>query len=161
MTIDLGPKGPAGVEAHMWDNGSRHVWVNGSDHVFDMVHHILLGAASRERRWAEAIAERVAGESLQYVVGGSSFGAAVAVLVTDLLRGMGHTVSCYVFGPKRAPKLVPGIIAYQHRGDIVPLLPPWRPGYLLINKIGTWGPLWKVHTPEAYHEIRSTHGLWI
>lgn len=159
--IDLGPVGPAGVEARYWDSdGRRYVWMRGSDHWWDWLHHVLPGAAAREIDAAHTIRTRILDpEVREYIVGGHSLGGAIASILAGLLLDHGDAARCYLFGPKRAPQGHVHGVAYVRRGDIVPGLPPWRPRYQHVAHLGEWETPWKAHHPESYSYARRMVGL--
>lgn len=161
MTIDLGPVGPAGIEASSWDkDGKRYLWICGSDHWRDWLHHVWPGAKRREIAAAHAILTSVESpEVKRYVVGGHSLGGCVASILATLMRERGLQVDAVLCGPKRAPKGYVTGEAVIHRGDVVPSLPPWRPAYKSAAYMGERKPFWIAHDPGNYRHIRRLAGL--
>ena len=161
MRIDLPPVGPAGIEAKTWDVGSvRYLYIAGSDHWRDWVHHILPGARRREIDAAYALYSRIrSSHVVYYVVSGHSLGGAVAETLATIMRKDGHRVICVTFGGKRPPVGYSAKgVRYRHKGDVVPLLTPWR-GFATHKRIGDLAVPWKAHGPDTYDTVRRDHGL--
>lgn len=162
--IDLGPPGPAGVEAEWWDdNGVRYVWIAPTDHWRDWLHHVTPGARRREVNAATKIRRAVMALDATYYVGGHSWGGCIAVMVTAML---GETAVAYVYGGERAPVYWADkaqVYSWQQRGDWVPYLPPWRASYHADWPthcvFGSWLPPWKAHLPDNYYRHMKAVGF--
>lgn len=160
--IDLGPDGSSGIEAKFRiAENILYLYVYGSDHKDDWVHHVLPGGVKREADAAEEIADLIqTSDCIHYVITGHSLGGLVAVMVAQILREKAFPVTCYAYGPKRVPKKYHApCVVYRHRGDIVPFLPPWRPNYENVKKIGKWLPPWMAHGPSTYWNQMEKDGI--
>lgn len=162
--IDLGPTGPAGIEAKTWDEGlTRFLYIGGSDHWWDWLHHFLPGAKRREVAAARTLVDKVFDENtVQFIVGGHSLGGCIAQIVATHLQNQHKIVFCYTYGGKRPP--VGHGYEYsencRHRGDIVPYLPPWRYANRRFEvTIGRWTWPWLAHSPKMYYEMMRYHRL--
>lgn len=158
MRIDLGPRGPAGIEAKY--NGDV-LYIVGSDHWRDWAHHILPGARHREASAAIELHKYLGRHKLHpRIVAGHSLGGAVAMILAYLLRENYRTVSCYLFGPKRTPAKYHTVAkVYRHAGDIVPFLPITRRKYQQVTVIGERMPFWKAHGPDTYYSVMESVGV--
>lgn len=166
--IDLGPAGPAGIEAKAWTvDGVCYLYVPGSDSWADWRHHLrfwrqreLELPATREIRAAYSLAAEIRGMADEFVVGGHSLGGAIAEIVATYLHRFGRTVTCYTFGGKRPPgtHAHKATVRYVYRGDIVPALPPWRERQP-TRAIGdlTWP--WTAHAPDSYEDAMERAGF--
>ena len=97
------------------------------------------------------------------VIGGHSLGGPVVLLAAEhLIRFSSYfQLSASVFGSKR-PCVKPKVLYYDSyvaKGDIVPLLPPWRPKLKKATVIGKWKPFWLAHQPKNYEGIMKDLGL--
>lgn len=165
--IDLWPIGPAGIEAR-WraDGGTLYCFIEGSNHWADWLHHVVWGASARETIAGLRIASDLYGLGCKmsigtYVIGGHSLGGSIASVVTLALRERGvGGVSCHVFGAKRRPRSGDGRVKiYVRKGDIVPLLPPWRKAYKQQEFFGSITWPWVAHQPKQYYDIQREKGF--
>jgi hypothetical protein len=144
------------------------VWFNGSDHPRDWLHHILPGARRREIRAAQTISQRLAphvGGDTLFIIGGHSLGGCLAEIETFILCALGERAHCHIYAGKRAPRshmVDDGAVAYRHRGDIVPSLPPWRPARRRRMPTAVFGSRtwpWKAHPPHQYKRKMQEAGF--
>jgi hypothetical protein len=167
LNIDLGPDGHAGVEARIYQRQHGYmIHVLGTDHWRDWLHHILPGARKREWQAADQIIAALVEMGIaksdddgwsyipgdDVVISGHSWGGCIAAMVATIL-----VAPCYIYGGKRSPRkgLTRHYVAqaYRHRGDIVPLLPPWRPRYTDEIVFGKWMWPWEAHKLSNYREV--------
>jgi len=170
--IDLGPDGPAGVEArvksipHPVRRGGHRltlIWFRGSNHRRDWFHHILPGARRREIQAAREVFNRLnAGANELFIVGGHSLGGALASILSTMLEAEGERVLCYSYGGKRPPRgymTGASLCPYRRRGDVVPFLAFWRPAWPAVVKIGEWRAPWNAHPRGGYRRYIEEAGL--
>lgn len=160
--LDMFPSGKAGIEAR-WreDDGDIYCFIGGSDHWVDWLHHFLPGSREREivcGLYLASFFKRKIKNAMY--IGGHSVGGVVASLAGQVLRDEGYDVYTWVFGGKRPLKGTEECaVSFRRRGDIVPFLPPWRPGYKYQNVVGEWMPFWKAHGPGTYYELMGDTGF--
>jgi hypothetical protein len=150
------------------EDGHLFVYLNGSERLSDWVRNFQTRRKLRGGAWVnrvdhrEALATirelRVMIESADKVtVAGHSRGAAEAAC-------MAWELGCraILLAPKRTGcrDFVGELdyIAYRHRGDIVPYMPPWYAGFKCIV-FGRFRWLWEAHEPREYDEIAKKWGL--
>lgn len=139
------------------------IFLHGSDHSYDWLHHVVVLAGWRERKWARRIADMFeVGDDIDVYIGCHSLGVAVAVPLAVIMQARGHVVRVFGFGGKQS-SVRPGKLRhttfYRRRGDIVPLLMPWRWWYRGSQVFGEWLPFWRAHEPREYAEKIKEHGF--
>jgi len=161
LKIDLFPSGKAGVEAKVFLNPiteTAWVLVYGTDSAFDWILHFLPGWGDWiEISYAVALGYRIrkmikeAGIKRLYLYGHSWGGAIAAIVHEELLEACPDLeISTTGLGYK---KPIAGMLnlSYRNRGDIVPLLTPWRRGRLYGKRLfGRWKPFWIAHRLSEY-----------
>jgi len=146
--------------------------IHGSNDMKDWVYNFLtgrtIGGNVRVNRWDRYEALIVLrqlrakyGREQRYIIIGHSRGGAIAQIVTwELGR---RCVVMRIYGSKRTGnkafvrQVTECCIAYRHRGDWVPWLPPW---YARLPNIvfGPWLPLGKAHDYNSYKGPRAIWG---
>ena len=165
--IDLFPAGKSGFDAKWRIDEDRRdviVFIGGSDHWSDWLHHFTPGAKKREIEAAEAIFEVIrekVEDAISVFIGGHSVGGVIACCLGEMTQHKAQTPT-YVclFGSKRIwwnPEV--DMEHYVRRGDIVPLLPPWRREYRKLIVYGKRLPFWKAHGPSTYYPEMEMLGL--
>jgi len=135
------------------------LWLPGTDEWSEIVHHLspfgrdkdgrLIWQTPAQREIAEAyrILDTYDPDSYHTIVGLSLGGAIAQIVAVLLLEQRGRYVNCYPIGGKRAPK---GYIYYRaqsirNAGDLITLLPPWRPKNPNELTRGAWSSLSAMH----------------
>lgn len=143
------------------------VYIPGTDHADDARHHLrlrLTGPAPGV--WVIAADLALAREIFHEIrdagvtsalIAGHSWGGAIAALVVWLLNRAGVEAYGTLYAPKRVGnrrfvrQIEDAVDVYVHRGDLVPLMPPWLAGYPR-ELIGRWRWPWDAHQPHSYYE---------
>mgnify|MGYP005849420523 FL=1 len=154
--IDLPPKGPYGVEAKILTRGdTASVFVYGSDSVFDWILHFLPAwGGIAEEVYIAALAHEITARTRPETpvsIYGHSMGGAVAAALKSAIQN--REVKTIGMGPKRP---LTGYFdeVYWARGDIVPLLPPWRAlPAKKIWKVGKRRLPWNAHKLSWYEQL--------
>ncbi len=143
--------GPRGIVVKRKDN---RVYIGGSNHRLHWLHHILPGARRREIECGKEIAVKLASDEIgHFDIEGHSIGGCIAQIVKTELGAYGITATVRTYGTKRAPAGYETVgMHYRHRGDFVPLLPPWRPP-VACSVVGSWKPFWISHHPRTYRAL--------
>ena len=134
------------------------LYLEGSDDWREWLHHVMPGARRREIREAAAIlAWLELSRTMIHTVAGHSMGACVATIIAAMHGGL----KLYVYGGKRAPRshYREPDAAYRHYRDIVPFLPPWRPGYRNIMVGCKCLSPWEAHQPRNYYRDMEKDGI--
>jgi hypothetical protein len=156
MTIDMGFKGPLGNDVRIQDGV---LYLHGSNHWLEWVHHFMLGAAWRERRWARQVVELLQNTPGIHTIAGHSVGGTVACIAAESERIAGRKIALRTYGAKRPPR---GIYLGKHyaiKSDIVPHLPPWRkPLPLIVMDYGKMG-FAEAHGPASYYRLMEEDGV--
>lgn len=156
------------------EDGETRVYIPGTDHQDDVTHHlrvrlkrtapgVWITAADLDLAWEIFLEIRMTGCTVAHV-GGHSWGGAIAAIVVWLLNRAGINARGYLYAPKRAgngrfvSQVADKIDVYVHRGDLVPLLPPWLAAYPR-REFGQWEWPWKAHLPYQYHEQMIEDGF--
>lgn len=159
MKIDMGRKGPLGMDLTI-KNGV--CYIEGTNHWLEWVHHFLPGARRREIAWGVDVANVCHGvQQMIHTMAGHSIGGTVAIIAAQNMAGY-YTGSLRVltYGAKRPPRPFDGKGGkhYRIKGDIVPLLPPWRPRLnCAVLDYGKLSPR-EAHGPRSYHEQMRKDG---
>lgn len=156
------------------EHGVYWVWIPGTDHPDDVAHHLQTGwvwahDGVRILRADYALAREVVDElhlsgDESVIVGGHSWGGAVAALIVWILLRRGVDVRGFLYAPKRAgnrafvDEIAPYITAYRHRGDWIPYLPPWYARFTM-RVFGRWTWPWKAHMPDRYADVMEKDGF--
>jgi hypothetical protein len=95
-----------------------------------------------------------------FLIGGHSFGGALAQILSAFLTFSGYDVIVSTFGTIRAGRIKQRLLErcthYIHNGDVAYFWPLW-PFYSLPGKrihFGRWGLPWVVHQPNFYAEVK-------
>lgn len=133
--------GPKGIVVKIHQD---HIYVGGSTHILHWLHHFWPGARRREIECGVELAGIARREGITDIRG-HSVGGCIAQIASRMVSG-----TCMTWGTKRAPDGYENQgTHYRHHGDIVPLLPPWRPRVDTIP-VGSWRPFWLAHEPREY-----------
>jgi len=136
------------------------LFLPGTDEWREWLHHIIPGARRREIAEAYRILDSHDLSGVHTIVG-LSMGAAIAQIVAVLLLEQeGRYLNVYLIGGKRAPR---GYVYYRaqsirNRGDLITLLPPWRPGNPNQLTRGDWQPPWVAHAWGNYSDLLRRYG---
>lgn len=133
------------------------LYLEGSDSGREWFHHFLPFSGWRERHAGNILVKWITDERLMIkAVAGHSLGAAVGSYVAKKLH-----LPLYVYGGKRAPWFgyKKPERAHRHRGDVVPMAPPWRRKWEGQEVFGTRLPFWEAHEPREYRD-KIEGDLW-
>ena len=153
--------------------GTLRVYLNGSENYSDWVRNFAVGRRQTPQGYVNRVDHREAlatirelraqiAEADSVIVAGHSRGASEALAMAQEIRAKGKRVSALLFAPKRTgcrdytdESLY---IAYRHRGDWVPFLPPWYAGYKNIV-FGQFKLIWIAHEPREYYDRIKQNGF--
>lgn len=153
-------------------DGRLYLYLEGSVGYSDWVRNFAVGRRRTAQGYVNRVDHREALATIREIrhvlevvksihVGGHSRGGSEAWALTQELRAAGHKVTCILYAPKRTgcrDYQAGEYLAYRHRGDWVPMLPPWYAGWTCVL-IGQWMPIWRAHEPREYMDMIQGHGF--
>jgi hypothetical protein len=131
------------------------------DWLFNFMTGRTIGDNERVNRWdryeALIVLRAIRGRDIRMVEGHSRGGAIAQIVARELHRRDGKRRFLSIYGSKRvgnrrfvdAVQRTCHVLALRHRGDWIPLLPPWyaRLDHALTHK--PWRPVWIAHLDYA------------
>lgn len=135
------------------------------DWLFNFMTGRTIGSNVRVNRWdryeALIVLRAIRGLPIRSVVGFSRGGAIAQIVAYELGRNRASMPFLTLFGSKRTGNRqfvkwlyrVTHPFAIRHRGDWVPMLPPWYADVRHTLSHKPWRPIWKAHTDYSAYEL--------